>query len=235
LALAFSKVANPLTRVQLIRFGNQILEMNPKGRAPLTGRWLAGFLRRHGEVITERKTKEGHKKDIMIGRFPVVCEWIEETEIALRQLNLDPDLIFNIDETRATPKTLVHKAIGSVFANEFHQQTKVDHSLYTLLTCISASGKVLFCLYLFRATKTQKSVYATVHLPDANLFEATNRSTRSDISHPVFFAVTPAGYMNGETYITLPSATGRQAFRSLQTCCPQINRPNVLPVTLASY
>lgn len=112
---------------------------------------------------------------------------------------LDPDLIFNIDETMAVPKDMPKSVVADASLPEVHTNQVKNTVLYTLVTCVSASGKVLFSLWILRKPRTKNVTHMGIHVPP----DQDTRANRSNRSFPIYYAATPSGYMNAELWKSL--------------------------------
>lgn len=119
--------------------------------------------------------------------------------MTLERLALTALLVFNIDETRALPKELNQRLVAAKGLAEVQHVWKTDHTLYTLVSCTAADGSTLFCMYLFRQTRSKKGTFQVINIPE----RTPSRKTRGKSDYPIYYAVTPSGYMNGETWKAL--------------------------------
>jgi cytochrome c553 len=192
LATAFSVTSNALSKQDLriiARAAGNLPEI------PSTG-WVQSFGKRHKKNINFREGRKSHKKVILSGVLQNVGEWTKETGNILKGLALDDSLVFNIDETRALPRFEAKAMVSSSLSAENQYQCNPENTLYTLVTCISADGSVLFCLYIWKQTEKKKSLNQSLYVPEI----VEKRKIRSIDSYPTYFALAPSGYMNGELW-----------------------------------
>jgi hypothetical protein len=86
--------------------------------------------------------------------------------------------------------------VSSVLVKENQFQACPDSTLYTLVTCIAADGSVRFCLYVFKHSEVGKAINQSLHVPVL----CKPRATRNHKDYPIYYAVAPKGYMNGELW-----------------------------------
>ena len=136
---SFSSLANPLT-VGDIRILAQVLGELPN--KPTTG-WMREFLKRHKNEVAIRKGKKSHAKKDLLGLFKAIKDWTLKTDLIIKELILDDDMVFNIDETRAIPKCKMESLLAPTSVFENHFQDTLKSTLYSLVTCICADGTTL--------------------------------------------------------------------------------------------
>lgn len=189
---AFSTLANPLGTTEVQVLAQALSGMD---QVPSTG-WVQKFLIRHGNEIALRKGKKSHKRKDLLATFTSVKQWTEDTSNVLKGLALQPSLVFNIDETRAVPASKTVSVLAHKHMTETHYNQTIDSALYTLVSCIAADGTTLFCLYMFKYIPNKNGLRHSVYLP----VEAPKRVSRRKHDYPVYIAVSPKGYMNGELW-----------------------------------
>lgn len=189
---AFSTLANPLGRTEA-----QILAQVIGNLAqPPTSGWLQSFLDRHGSKVALRKGKKSHKRKDLLATFDKIKTWTEDTGKVLKGLALDPSLVFNMDETRAVPATKVVSVLAHKDMTETQYNQTIDSTLYTLVSCIAADGTTLFCLYIFKRAQDKNGPRHSVYLP----VSSEKRLSRTQHDYPIYIAISPSGYMNGELW-----------------------------------
>jgi hypothetical protein len=189
---AFSTLANPLRRGEIRMIAQRLSEND---RAPSDG-WVSRFLARHDSIIGKRKAKDIHKRTVLLEAFPKIAEWCKETDKVLKRLALDPSCVFNIDETRALPSSKHAIVIANNRMAEAQYQQAIDSTLYTLVSCISADGRPLFCIYVFKLAANKKDTRHDVYLPQL----VNKHNNRAKHTPNIYIAVAPSGYMTGELW-----------------------------------
>lgn len=192
LILAFDALANPLRPVDVIEMARILTEDKFH---PTTG-WEKSFRKRHSKDLKRRQGKQSHKKKTLMASFPAVAAWVEETDRDTHRRNAQAAFTFNIDETKALPSSKVSFYIANANTFETHIHNIRDETLYTLVSCVAADGKVLFSLYLLKQTGATEGLNQSVYVPRL----AEERSTRNRHKYPVYVAVAPKGYMNTELW-----------------------------------
>lgn len=202
IAKACSVHIKPLVRTDLLELANSILLLRDPPEEGLTYGWVTSFLQRHVESIKLRIAKYSKDKTILASRLPVVLKWVDLVDAHLRDHPVPPERNFNIDETKALVCTLDGKVIGNTKTIECQDLKSSAGKIYTLVSVASASGDILFLLYIFKAPKRKD--------PTKNqYFQATLSSlphkmgTRANPRPPIYYAFTPGGYMNGSTWKSL--------------------------------
>lgn len=196
LARAFSKTLNALWKEELLYLANRVFKLRCPLEKELTKGWLDYWLHSRADSLVVRKGKSSHKKSILLSRYPAVKQWVEEVGKRLAEQVLDPDLIFNIDETMAVPKDMPPSVVADASLPEAHTNQVKNTALYTLVSCVSASGKTLFALFILRKPKTKNVTHMGIYVPK----EAESRTSRSSTAFPIYYAATPSGYMNAELW-----------------------------------
>lgn len=194
--LAFAKYFNPLTREDVRDLAAYLYKYQSSKVETFSDGWVDTFLERHSEIVRQGITKKSHKKTVLNGLGELVFNWCIETEKTLSGLALQPELVFNIDETKATSSKLAYRGIGSAKSSELHMQNASYNSLYTLVSCICADGSTLFLVFIFKSSNSQKSPFKPFYVP----VREKTRTSRQKTSIPIFYATTPGGYMNGDLW-----------------------------------
>lgn len=184
---------------ELRYLANQLyLKRCPEAKELTTG-FVQKFVERHSLDIKKRKGKDSHKKNVLLSRYSVVEEWIKEAGMRLFEEVTQDYLLFNIDETKALPKSMADSVIAAAGLPEAHTNQVENSALYTLISCVSASGDVLFCVYIFRKPVTKKLTHMGIHVP----IDPESPSTRSNREFPIYYAATSSGYLNAELWRSL--------------------------------
>ena len=192
LVVSFSTLPNPLGPGEVRWMAKVTVGME---REP-TKEWLTGYLARHQKKIGFRLAKKSHKKSILQSRYPEILEWTKEVSMVLGGVALEASLVLNIDETRALPASKARLVVASKRVSEAQYQMAQDATLYTLVSCVCADGSTLFCVYLFKRAGTAKSLQQSIYTP----IRTFKPQTRNNGSYPIYYAVTPGGYMNCEAW-----------------------------------
>jgi hypothetical protein len=187
---------NGLTSTQLLFMANYLHEKDK----PLTTGWLQSFLKRHKSKIKIRQSKKSHKKSILASRVSALREWVRETAQQKRKCTARAELNFNIDESKALPKHQFDRIVAGTNLSEAQRHSLTDKSLYTIVPCISGSGKTLFVLYIIKSGRTKNGPDASVYI-DMTEIDQPEKEIRSTDYVPIYFAVTPSGYMNGTLWM----------------------------------
>lgn len=190
---AFSTLANPLSTGEVRCLAKVVGELD---QVPSNG-WMTSFRGRYGSRIELRAGKKSHTKTTLLSCYSTIHEWTKATGKILKGIASAPALVFNIDETRALPASRVKSLLADKRLKETHYQQAMDTTLYTLVSCVAADGTTLFCIYLFRYVPTKKGLRQSVYAPQM----ADIKHTRTDNSFPIYCAVTPKGYMNGQCWM----------------------------------
>lgn len=110
-------------------------------------------------------------------------------------LSLSDDRVWNVDETRAT---LSNEATLGLVNSQTTEATKPkvkSSNFYTLVTFISASGTVLFSVYIFKCDTSDRD---TISVPCPLHSLQTRNSVSKD--WPIYVARNTCGYMNGQLW-----------------------------------
>lgn len=199
LAKSFSRTLNALWKEELLFLANKIFHLREPLEKDLTKGWLDYWLKERAQELSVRVGKNSHSKKVLLSRYPAVKEWVETVGKRLAEQVLDPDLIFNIDETMAIPKDMPKSVVADKSLPEVHTNQVKNTVLYTLVSCVSASGKVLFSVFILRKPKAKNLTHMGIHVP----IDSESRVSRSTSSFPIYYAATPSGYMNGELWTSL--------------------------------
>lgn len=192
LVIAFAYHAMALTKGII----TALAEMLAPNKAPLGSKWCKRFIARHHAKITERSPKKSHKRKVLMSAYPSVKKWCTEVKPVIESEAWRSNLVFNIDETKALPSAIRERLVCAKNLTENQYQLVQDSTLYSLVSCISADGSTLFALYIFRKVQSKTLVDQPVHVPKL----IPTPQTRSARKYPIYYTVTPKGYMTGELW-----------------------------------
>lgn len=186
---AFSISNLPFSRPQL-----QAVVSDRFGAA-VSREWVNRWLARHRSHLSLRACKALADKrpgpQVLFG----VQYFCLELRVFLDRHSFSADCVFNYDETRIVQRggNLVAKRIEARSKQRPNAVLTRRNTLASLLTFISADGRVLFGVYVLKAT-FDKSRSADVSF---NLREAPRVSRRA---WPRFYCWTDTGLLDGETF-----------------------------------
>lgn len=186
---AFSTEVSALTK-KMVR---DIAGMIAPTAGPFGKKWLTLFLNRHPDEITLRKGRKSHSRKVLLKALPLCLAWAEDTEKIVKKEAYKAKDVYNLDESKALTSAISDKLLASAILTQVQYKLVLESTLYTLVSCISADGDVLFVMYIFRKAKAKTFNDQPINIPTA----LPRRVSRNIKSFPIYYAMTPAGYMNG--------------------------------------
>lgn len=142
-----------------------------KKDASWSGRaWWKGFRKRWRGIVNLRIAKRSSEARNSPQLKETVEEFVGFYGDLVRNLNLSPDFIINIDETMADPKDrpATSKRVGRVGKQELHITSHPTSGCRSLLICAAASGNVWMSLKIFPAKGVDsKGLQREIEVEDA--------------------------------------------------------------------
>lgn len=159
---AFAHFKNPLSKAMVIEIATAMA-----GRAELlTTGWLSRFVQRHGKDICFAEGKLSHRKKDLLEAWPKLFKWSKEVDNFATLWTNKPWVVFNLDESRAIPASKMKSIVSSKHSKETRYQDTLKCNLFTIVSCVSADGRTLFLLFIFKEENTKNpSVYVPTEWP----------------------------------------------------------------------
>ena len=116
-------------------------------------KWLRGFKKRWSHIVTTRKSKRSTKERSNTDLREYIQKFVAQYKEMLASLNLIPDFIVDIDETKAEPAGLTSppELFGTRGKSEHHIQSLIKDDCRTLVVCAAASGKTWMTVKIYQA------------------------------------------------------------------------------------
>lgn len=196
--LGLHKSVNGLTGHQIMVLADALLFQDDPNAPKVSSGWLQSFLSRHDKQIGKRIGKPSDKDIDMNSMLDDLHTWSRTMEKQLAGIHQTPALVFNADETRATPRTQNVHLYGSKDTTEMQDLCSYESNLFTIITFVSAAGNVAMSCYIFKDANEDENKGT-----DAPILERAPYQTRSTRDWPTFFAKTDSGYMNASLWVEL--------------------------------
>ena len=162
----------------LATIGTQVLRFRVPSAPSLTAGWASSFLSRHKGVLAIRAL---HPSDQM-SHVVTICRsflvWDERIRLKLVSKQFRPEMIFNCDETRVTPRDKTEFGICSTELS--------NGDLRTIFSVVSAAGFPLFSAYVYRDLRIESDKNKPLIVPDLR---------RDKTDWPIYFFSSESGFM----------------------------------------
>ncbi|KAH9186261.1 hypothetical protein AeNC1_011763 [Aphanomyces euteiches] len=179
--LVMEKDGHPLSCPVIIERATEMLERVQEYSRPtkLTTGWYQRFLSRHREIKTVKAnviTKPRQSID-----ETTIDNFYKELLEAMKNVDMDPSRVFNMDETSFTPsstakKVVVHRSTKQVYVEEPSASSHV-----TIVACVGADGTKIPPLFVLPGNRVSIAFCDSLTLPGAAVTTSDKGWTNSFI------------------------------------------------------
>jgi DDE superfamily endonuclease/Tc5 transposase DNA-binding domain len=174
------RVGYSITHAQLGQFA-RLLASSTGGPPSIGHNWTHRFIQRHPNL----RTKIGKKIDHL--RFDntapaLLQDWFNRLQIVLRENKIKPENIYNVDET-GIALGVCHSStiIGSTQTSVSLLKRAENREWVTIIETISATGRKLRPVVIFKGKLVQTSWFSLKNVPDWLYTTSTNGWTSNEI------------------------------------------------------
>ena len=157
--------AQPPSHPRMREMATRILRMNGDIR-PLGRRWIPQFLARNPRVasIIGRKIESART---IAANYNTINEWLELFERTRKMLGIPYENVRNFDETGVALGVCTNQqVIADARKKKAYNKSPESREWESVLECVSAVGKKLQCVVIFKGVHLQSTWFPSVNTPD---------------------------------------------------------------------
>jgi hypothetical protein len=152
--LAQEALGVPLTHGQIRQFAGRLLKIKGDHRE-LGKRWIEGFLR-HNPILRTKRARNIDSVRVNSATTPIIKSWFQRLNIPVIA-SIKPENRYNMDESGIMEGCGANGlVVGSSERRSIQKKQPGSRAWTSFIKCISATGKALFPLVIFKGKSVQQ-------------------------------------------------------------------------------